>query len=97
MAKKTIVDKNVTEIKKILKTKNFIIGSDRGIKSLKLGRTEKVFLVSNCKEEVQEEVEKLAKLGNVEIIVLKQPNDELGILCKKPFSISMLSVIKTKK
>lgn len=97
MAKKTIVDKNITEIRKILKTENFVIGADRGIKNLKLGRTEKVFLASNCKEEVQEEVEKLAKLSKVEIIVLKQPNDELGILCKKPFSISMFSVVKITK
>ena len=94
MAEKVSVDKNVEEIKKVIKKGDFIIGSDEGIKSLKLGKTEKVYLASNCSEETRDEVERLAKIGNVEVITLAVPNDDFGVLCKKPFSISMLSVIK---
>lgn len=96
MAKKVVVDKNVTEVRKALKGKH-IIGAQAGLKNLKLGKIEKVFLASNCKEEVKGGVEKLAKLSGARVVVIKQPNDELGTICKKPFSISMLSVIKTKK
>ena len=94
MAKKITVDKDLEEIKKVLKTGNFIIGADRGLKNLKLGNAEKIFLASNCKEETKEDIERLAKLCKAEIIVLNMPNDELSTLCKKPFAISMLSVVK---
>jgi ribosomal protein L30E len=73
---------------------NFIIGSDAGLKNLKLGRTEKIYLASNCSEDTKKEVERLAKIGKADVIVLGIPNDDFGVLCKKPFSISMLSVIK---
>ena len=53
-----------------------------------------MYLASNCSEETRDEVERLAKIGNVEVIMLSVPNDDFGVLCKKPFSISMLSVMK---
>ena len=91
---KTILDKNIEEIKKILKEKKYIIGTETGIKNLKQGKTEKIFLASNCNPETKKEIEHLAKISNTEIVLLKQPNDELSTICKKPFSISMLSTLK---
>ena len=67
MAKKTVVDKNIAEIRKILKAGNLIIGGDVGLKNLKLGKVEKIFLAANCKDEIKEEVEKLAKMSKVEV------------------------------
>jgi large subunit ribosomal protein L30e len=94
MTEKVFVDKESEEIKKIIKSGNFIIGSDVGMKNLKLGKTEKVYLASNCNEATRKEAERLAKIGKVELTILSIPNDDLGILCKKPFSISMLSVVR---
>jgi large subunit ribosomal protein L30e len=94
MAEKIAVDKNIEDIKKIIKKGNFIIGSDAGLKNLKLGKTEKVYLASNCSEETKKEVERLARIGKADVILLGIPNDDFGVLCKKPFSISMLSVMK---
>ena len=94
MAKKAAADKDIQEIRKTLKQGNYIIGTDRGIKELKLGNIEKVFLASNCKEQTKEEAEKTAKLTKTEVITLKQPNEELGVICKKPFAISMLSITR---
>jgi len=85
---------NIEDIKKAIKEKKIIIGTDRTIKALKLGKAEKVFLTSNCPEGVKEDIEHYGRLGNVKIIKLKQPNDELGTLCKKPFPISVLSFKK---
>jgi large subunit ribosomal protein L30e len=90
----TVADKNREEIKKIIKTGNFIIGSDVGIKKLKLGKTEKVYLASNCEQETRKEVERLAKISKIDVTVMNIPNDEFGILCKKPYFISMISVVK---
>jgi len=94
MPKKITVDKSAEEIKKVLKEKKFVIGTDLGLKSLKLGKAEKVFLASNCSDETKKETEKLARLSKAEIVVVEQPNDELGTMCKKPFAISMLTVLK---
>ena len=86
------MDANISELKKLLKTERVILGTDRTLKLLKLGTADSVFLSSNCPEEVKKDIEYYAKLSNVPLIYLKQPNDELGILCKKPYPVSVLSV-----
>ncbi len=73
-----------------LKKEKLIFGSDRTLKLLRNGKAKVVFLSSNVKDDVKEEVEHLAKLNKVEIIKLKIPNTEVGVVCKKPFSISVL-------
>lgn len=85
----------IEEIKTALKTKGkVVIGTARTIKNLKLGRLEKVFLTSNCPKSVKEDIKYYAKLSNAKVVQLKQPNDELGIICRKPFAISVLSITK---
>ncbi|MFC1800473.1 ribosomal L7Ae/L30e/S12e/Gadd45 family protein [Nanoarchaeota archaeon] len=93
MAKK-VIQKEIEEIKKALIAGTVIIGTERTVKNLKLGKVEKVFLTSNCPEDVKEQVERYAKLNKVKIITLVQPNDEMGALCKKPYAISVLSFVK---
>lgn len=89
MARKGI-DKNIEEIKKLLKAKKIILGTKRTMKLIKSGSAEQVFLSSNCPEEVRKDIEYYAKITNVPVVALSQPNDELGILCKKPFPVSVL-------
>lgn len=84
----------ISEIKKALKEGKAIIGTERTLKDLKLGKVSKIYLTSNCPEDVEEDVKYYSKLAKVEVVKLKQPNDELGALCKKPFSVSVLSVVK---
>ena len=83
-----------TEIKKMLKEKNLVIGTERTIKNLKLGKVDKVVVTSNCPEKVQKDIEYYAALGKAEVVKIKYPNEELGIICKKPFAISALSILK---
>ncbi len=86
------MDANISELKKLLKADKVILGTDRTLKLLKLGTADRIFLSSNCPEAVKKDIEYYAKLSNVPLIHLKQPNDELGILCKKPYPVSVLSV-----
>lgn len=86
------MDANISELKKLLKADKVILGTDRTLKLLKLGTADRVFLSSNCPEDVKKDIEYYAKLSNVPLIYLNQPNDELGILCKKPYPVSVLSV-----
>lgn len=91
MVKKQIMDK---EIKELIENKNLIIGTKRTMRYLKLGKIEKIYLSSNCKEDIKADLEYYTKITPIQIIQLKYPNDELGILCKKPFPISVLSILK---
>ncbi len=85
---------SISEIKKTIKEGKAIIGTEKTLKNLKLGKVSKVFLTSNCPAGVKKDIKYYSKLAKVDVVQLKQPNDELGALCKKPFSISVLSVVK---
>ena len=82
------------EIKKILKSGSIIIGTERTIKNLKLGRVQKVLITSNCPLRVEKYISYYAGLSGAEIYKLDYPNDELSVICKKPFSISVLALLK---
>ena len=83
-----------TEIKKLVKTKNLVIGTERTIKNLKLGKVEKIIISSNCAEKVVDDLNYYVGLSKAETLKVNYPNDELGVICKKPFSISVLSILK---
>lgn len=93
MAKK-IVDKNIEEIKKGIETKGVVLGREVTLKSIKRGLIRKVFMSSTVDPEIKSDVEQYAKISPIEIVELVYPNDELGALCKKPFPISIVGVLK---
>lgn len=82
------------EIKKILGSEKLIIGKERTLKLLKKGSLAKIYLASNVDKDSLEDIVHYAKINDVELVFLKQPNDELGTLCKKPFSIAVMSLLK---
>lgn len=86
----------ITDLKKKLKTKKLILGTDITINKLKMGKINKVFLSANCPAKIVKEIEYLGSLSKAKIFKLKQQNDELGIICKKPFSVSVISVLKSE-
>ena len=91
MAKAKAIDKDVEEIKKLLKDGKIIMGTDTVIKALRAGRAQKVFVAENCNESTLNDIEHYSKLSKATVVRLRYPNDELGVICKKPFSISILA------
>lgn len=85
---------SVAELKKVLKGENIVIGTERTLKELKRSTIERVFVTSNCPASVEQDIDYYARLGNVEKVKLPFPNEELGVICKKPFSISVVSLLK---
>lgn len=80
------------EIKKLLGTKNLIIGKDETMKAIRAGELKKVFLASNVDSSLKEDIEYYNKIKEFEVVLLKMNNEDLGIMCKKPFSIQVLGV-----
>ena len=93
MVKKTILD----EIKDALTKKKIVIGTSLTVKKMKTGKVGKVFVSNNCPKNVLVDIERYSKAGSIDVEVLEKSNEELGVLCKKPFSISVLSILGDKK
>ena len=92
--KKTVVSKEVTEINEKFKENKIILGSERVIKNLKQGKLAKIFVSSNCKDDVKQDLINYSSIADVELIELKQSGDELSVICKKPFVVSTLGFLK---
>lgn len=67
------------------------------MKELKRGTVQTVFLSSNCPAEVEADFTVYGKMGKVAIVKVPQSNEELGVICKKPYVISVLSLKKDEQ
>ncbi|MGC9132977.1 MAG: ribosomal L7Ae/L30e/S12e/Gadd45 family protein [Nanopusillaceae archaeon] len=71
-----------------------IVGAKRTIKMIKNGKVEKVFLAKNIPEDIKNDILYYSKIGNFEVEILNYTNEEIGLLLKKPFKISVVSILK---
>jgi large subunit ribosomal protein L30e len=90
MSKKKDQSVAMKELKDKVHEGTAIVGMDRVMKELKKGNLKKIFLASNCREDVRGDVTYYAGLQSVEIEEVKATNEELGILCKKNFFVSIV-------
>ena len=91
---------SIEQIKKLLKTNSLVLGTDNTLKALKNKELVKVFLAQNAPEKMAEDVGYYASIAGAEVEKLDVPNDELGVICKKPFAIAcigMKKVVEKKK
>jgi len=80
------------EIRKELKSGKLIIGTERTLKRLRAGKLKKIYVSANCPSSVKEDITTYSDISSVEVIKLKQQNDELGVICRKPYFISVLGL-----
>lgn len=78
------------ELKEAIEQRKIIIGKERTLKLLKRGQLSQVIISKNCAKEVKEDIQHYTKLFNIKCAQSSQSNEELGVLCKKPFAISVL-------
>ena len=77
-------------LKKSLKEDKLVYGFRNALLGLKNGKVSKIFLAKNCPDEFKNKL----KNYSVEIIELNEPNKEISLICKKKFSINIVSAIK---
>ena len=92
MAKKKELSEELKLLRDKVREGKAIVGMERVIKALKTGNLSKVFLASNVAEDTKENVEHYTKLANISVVVLGLDNEELGVLCKKNFFISVVGI-----
>lgn len=81
------------EIRQALATGEVILGTDRSMEALKLGRAKLVILASNCPAEVREDVKYYSKLSGAVVHDYGGDSVELGLACGKPFMVSVMVVV----
>ena len=84
----------IAEIKKLLKEDKLVIGTDKVLKGLKSGIISKVFLATNCPAQLKSDIEHYAGISEVEVVDTGLQNEELGDICKRPFSIAVMGLKK---
>ena len=84
---------HMTDIKTAIKQKKLCIGTKSVLANLKTGKLARVYLASNASADVAEDIARLAEMCSAEVIRLQIPNEEIGTVCKKSFSVSALGVL----
>lgn len=84
----------VKEIRALLGSEKLLLGTQRTMKALRQGKIAKIYLASNADAKVVEDIEHYQGISGVEVEKLKETNEELGTICKKGFSVSVIGVMK---
>lgn len=82
------------DLRSAIKEKKVILGSNRTIKYLKLGKVKMIVIANNCPEIVKKDLEHYTKLTGVKLENFDGTAKQLGIFCGKPFSIASLAIVK---
>ncbi|MBD3318361.1 50S ribosomal protein L30 [Candidatus Woesearchaeota archaeon] len=81
------------EIRNLFKDGKLVIGTDRVLKGVREGTITKVIAAKNCPEETLKELAHYKKLTTIDIEHSDLTNEQLGVLCKKRFSIALIGVL----
>jgi len=84
-------------IKEKIKQDKVIIGYKTVIKSLKNSKPELVVIANNIPNDKKKMIELNAKISKVQVKEHPKDSVDLGLLCGKPFLISVLAIKRGKK
>ena len=79
-------------IKEGIKKKKVIIGYNRVVKSMKMNRPKLIVLAKNTPEDKAKIIKHNAKIAKVDIKQYQKDNINLGLVCGKPFPVSILAI-----
>ncbi len=80
------------EIAKALLEKKAVLGAKITLKLLRKHQLTKIYLAANAASVYEEDIRYYAQISGVTVEKLPLTAEEMGILCKKPFFISVLSI-----
>ncbi|MEK6837676.1 MAG: ribosomal L7Ae/L30e/S12e/Gadd45 family protein [Nanoarchaeota archaeon] len=84
----------LAQLRKHVQGGKLVLGTEEAVKLLKLNGLARVFVAANCPEPVRENIRRYCTASDCELVELPVPNDELGILCKKPFSVAVVGILR---
>ena len=81
------------ELRNLMKTGKYYLGTKQALKALKHGRAKLVIIAENMPPDVRAQVEYYAKLAGVPVIVYKGSSQALGLVAGKPFKVGVITVV----
>lgn len=85
------------EIRRAVDTGKVHFGTKQGQKNSIKGKAEAIVLSSNARQAVREKILHYGKVSGIPVIEFKGTGMELGAVCGKPFTVSVLTIEKTGK
>lgn len=82
---------SLAELRRVLKSEKVVYGSSQTIRNLKKNKVKKIFLSSDCMGRIKSDLRYYCKFNKVEIVDLKQPSEELSLICKKGYPVTVIS------
>ena len=82
----------ISEIQKAIADKKQVYGLLVTLKLLKAKKVKIVYLTSNVAKQAQEDIMYYAGLTQTPVEKLSITNEDLAIICKKPFMINVISI-----
>ena len=71
----------------------FVECKEEVLRGLRKGLVKKVFLSSNCQPQIKSDILHYSKLAGTEVVELSLNNEELGVLCKKGYFVSVAGIL----
>ena len=82
----------IESIQNAIKTNQVAMGYKESIRLVKSQTPKMIVVAKNLPENRQKEIEHNAKLGNVKLEIFEGSSKELGIVCGKPFPVSVIAI-----
>ncbi|WP_455645244.1 50S ribosomal protein L30e [Methanosphaera sp.] len=73
-------------------TGKVILGSNKSTQAIKLGNGELVVIAANAPKDVKADIEVYAKLSEIPVYTFEGSSVELGSICGKPFTVTVLVI-----
>jgi len=80
------------ELRKAINTGKVYLGSKVAIREIRRGRAKMAILSSSCPKKIKNIINNLAELSNIKVIKHKKNSLDLGMLCGKPFPVSVIVI-----
>ena len=84
----------IDKIKKAMGNEKLIIGERATLRQLRKNQTNIVIVANNTPSIKIKELKSLCNINKIDFEIIEKDNVELGVTCRKPFGVSVLSIKK---
>ncbi|MCS7108020.1 MAG: 50S ribosomal protein L30e [Sulfolobales archaeon] len=81
------------EIKNVLKSGKAVLGINRSLKAVMLGRAKAVIVASKIPKNYDDDIRRYANLSGIPVINFSGSSRDLGLVCGKPFPVSAIAIL----
>lgn len=75
-----------------VKTGKVLFGVNNAVRNAKTGKAKLIIVASNCPQKTRGDIEYYCKLSNIPVVIYNGTSIDLGVVCRKPFTVSALTV-----